>query len=206
MAFRHHLSLRCSYLRKEKITSDEKLSEAQKQLEGSKKLRTAAEERAKQLEAQVEDLTLRSRIEVEIARTVALEAGKKEGFSAGCLASKTEGLKEGREVYLASEEHKEFIKQTQLQGARKFLKAPAFNGFIEGFDLSWLDPTLDGNLAAFPEEEVPPPVDDEFESLIEKVEKMDAPPGTYFIFSPPFSFLMILNSRVDRDTIASVIG
>ncbi|KAK4434332.1 hypothetical protein Salat_0596000 [Sesamum alatum] len=72
MAFEHHLSLRCSYLRKEKITSDEKLSEAQKQLEESNKLRTAAEERVKQLEAQLEDLTLRSRIEVDTARTVAL--------------------------------------------------------------------------------------------------------------------------------------
>ncbi|KAK4423724.1 hypothetical protein Salat_1955300 [Sesamum alatum] len=152
----------------------------------------------------MEDLTLRSCIEVDTARTIALEVGKNEGFSAGCLTGKTEGLKEGREVYLASEEHKEFIKQTRLQGARDFLKAPAFNvaveikatkfldqgfercksqvfklkGFTEGFDLIWLDPTLDGNLAAFLEEEAPPPVDDEFESLIEEVEKMDMPPNT----------------------------
>ncbi|KAK4422960.1 hypothetical protein Salat_1878600 [Sesamum alatum] len=204
MAFGHHLSLRCSYLRKEKITSDEKLSEAQKQLEESNKLRTAAEDRVKQLEAQLEDLTLRSRIEVDTARTVALEAGLKEGFYAGCLAGKTEGLKEGREVYLASEEHKEVVKKHSTPRGSDFLKAPAFNiaieikatdyidqgvercksqvlklkGFKEGFDLGWLDPTLDGNLAAFPEEEVPSPVDDEFESLIEEVEKMDAPPGT----------------------------
>ncbi|KAK4421269.1 hypothetical protein Salat_2077400 [Sesamum alatum] len=203
MAFGHHLSLRCSYFRKEKLTSDEKFSEAQKQLEESNKLRTAAEERAKQLEAQLEDLTLRSRIEVDTARTVALEVKKNEGFSAGCLAGKTKGLKESREVYLTSEEHRGYIKQTRLQGARDFLKAPAFNvaveikatefldqgfkrcksqvlklkGFTEGFDLNWLDPTLDGNLAAFPEEEAPPLVDDEFESLIE-VEKMDAPPYT----------------------------
>ncbi|KAK4419823.1 hypothetical protein Salat_2395200 [Sesamum alatum] len=189
----------------EKLVPDWAISaQSSKQLEESNKLRTAAEERAKQLEAQLEDLTLRSRIEVNTARTVALEAGKKESFSAGCLAGKTEGLKEGHEVYLASEEHKEFVKQTRLQGARDFLKAPAFNvaveikatefldqgfercksqvlklkGFTEGFDLSWLDPTLDGNLVAFPEDEVPPPVDDEFESLIEEVEKMDAPLGT----------------------------
>ncbi|KAK4434780.1 hypothetical protein Salat_0640900 [Sesamum alatum] len=204
MAFGHHLSLRSSFLRQEKITSDAKLSEVQKQLEESDKLPAAAEERVKQLETQLEDLILRSRIEVETARTVALDAGKKEGFSTGCLAGKTEGLKEGREIYLASEEHKEFVKQTRLQGARDFLKAPAFNvaveikatefldqgfercksqvlklkGFREGFDLNWLDPTLDGNLAALPEEEVPLPVDDEFESLIEEVEKMDAPPDT----------------------------
>ncbi|KAK4429066.1 hypothetical protein Salat_1206600 [Sesamum alatum] len=48
-------------------------------------------------------------------------------------------------------------------------------GFVEGFNLAWLDPTLDGNLVAFPEEETPAPVDDEFESLIEEVEKMDCP-------------------------------
>ncbi|KAK4417211.1 hypothetical protein Salat_2546700 [Sesamum alatum] len=168
MAFGHHLSLRCSYLRREKITNDGKLTEAQKQLEESHKLRAATEER------------------VDTARTVALEAGKKEGFSAGCLAGKTEELVEGHSAYLASDEHKEFIKQTRLQGARDFLKTPAFNVAIEikaiefldqGFKRckSQLDPTLDGNVAAFPEEEVSPPVDDEFESLIEEVEKIDAP-------------------------------
>ncbi|KAK4412859.1 hypothetical protein Salat_2933100 [Sesamum alatum] len=127
IAFGHHLSLRCSFLRQEKITSDAKLFVLQKQLEENDKLRAAAEERVKQLEAQLEDLTLRSHIEVDTARTVALEVGRKEGFSTGCLAGKTEGLKKGREIYLASEEHKEFVKQTRLQGAHDFLKTPAFN-------------------------------------------------------------------------------
>ncbi|KAK4421977.1 hypothetical protein Salat_2148400 [Sesamum alatum] len=158
MAFGHHLSLRCSYLRKEKITSDEKLSKAQKQLEESNKLRTVAEERVKQLEAQLEDLTLQSRIEVDTARTVALEAGKKEGFSVSCLAVEIKATK--------------FLDQGFERCKSQVLK---LKGFTEGFDLSWLDPTLDGNLAAFPEEEVPPPVDEEFKSLIEEVEKMDAP-------------------------------
>ncbi|KAK4426304.1 hypothetical protein Salat_1398900 [Sesamum alatum] len=139
MAFGHHLSLRCSFLRQEKITSDAKLSEAQKQLEESEKLRAAAEERVKQLETQLEDLTFRSCIEVDTTQTVALEAGKKEGFSTGCLAGKTEGLNEGREIYLASEEHKEFVKQTRLQGARDFLKAPAFNVAVEIKATEFLD-------------------------------------------------------------------
>ncbi|KAK4426896.1 hypothetical protein Salat_1458400 [Sesamum alatum] len=220
MAFGHHLSLRCSYLRTEKITSDEKLSKAQKQLEESHKLRAAAEERVKQLEAQLDELSFRSRIEIDTGRTVAWKQEK----------MKTERLAEGCNAYLASDEHKELIKQTRLQGARDFLKAPAVNvavgikateflnhferckslvlklkGFTEIFDLSWLDRSLDGNLAAFPEEEVPPPVDDEFESLIEEVENMDAPPSISLFF---LSFFVdrFEHSRIDRDTIAFVIG
>ncbi|KAK4425112.1 hypothetical protein Salat_1705000 [Sesamum alatum] len=101
--FGHHLSLRCSYLRREKFASDEKLEE-------SNSSRAAVEERVKQLKAQLEDLTFRSHIEVDTARSVALEAGKKEGFSVGCEAGKVEGLLAGRDAYLASEAHKEFVK------------------------------------------------------------------------------------------------
>ncbi|KAK4412403.1 hypothetical protein Salat_2887300 [Sesamum alatum] len=204
MTFGYHLSLRCSYWQREKLASDEKLFEAQKKLEESNSSRAAAEERVRQLEAQLEDLTFRSRIEADTAGTVALEAGKKEGFSAGCETGKAEGLLAGRDAYLASEVHKEFVEQTRLQEARDFLKSPTFQvaveikatnfldqgfercksqvrklkGFAEGFNLSWLDPTLDGNLADFHDEEATLPVEYEFASQIEEVEKMDAPPST----------------------------
>ncbi|KAK4427156.1 hypothetical protein Salat_1484500 [Sesamum alatum] len=92
MAFGHHLSLKCSYWRKEKFASDAKLVEALKKFEEGNSSRVAAEERVKQLEAQLEDLTFRSHIKVDTARTVALEAGRKEGFSAGHEAGKEEGL------------------------------------------------------------------------------------------------------------------
>ncbi|KAK4415077.1 hypothetical protein Salat_2614800 [Sesamum alatum] len=127
----------------------------------------------------------------------------KEGFFAGREVGKEEGHSAGCDAYLTSDARKEFVAKTRLQGARDFLKSLVFQvaieikavdfldqgfeicksqvlkvkGFAEGFDLAWLDPTLDGNLAAFLEEETPPPVKDEFESLIEEVEKMDAPPS-----------------------------
>ncbi|KAK4417031.1 hypothetical protein Salat_2528600 [Sesamum alatum] len=155
---------RCSYWRREKLASDEMRSEAEKKLEDSENSRAVVAERVKQLEAQLEDLTFRSRIEGDTARTVALEVGKKKGVSAGCEAGKVEGLLAGRDASLASEMHKAFVKQTRLQGARDFLKSPAFQvavkikatnfldqgfercksqvrklkGFAEGFDLSCL--------------------------------------------------------------------
>ncbi|KAK4415718.1 hypothetical protein Salat_2679200 [Sesamum alatum] len=153
----------------------------------------------KPLEAKLEDQAFRSQVELETTRTVAMESGKTEGFLAGWAVGKEECLIAGCGAYLSSMEHQMFILDTRLQGARGFLKFPAFKvaievkavdyldegfercqpqvqklkGFTEGFDLSWLDPTLDRNLAAFPEEEAPPIEIDEFQSLVEEVEKMD---------------------------------
>ncbi|KAL2247243.1 UNVERIFIED_CONTAM: hypothetical protein Sindi_2576600 [Sesamum indicum] len=92
---------------------------------------------------------------------MALEAGKQEGFAAGREA----GMTEGRLTYLQSNAHKYALVQARLQGARDFMKAPAFNdavetkatdftimgfekcqsqiqklnGFVEGFDQAQLD-------------------------------------------------------------------
>ncbi|KAL0345591.1 UNVERIFIED_CONTAM: hypothetical protein Sradi_4390400 [Sesamum radiatum] len=45
-------------------------------------------------------------------------------------------------------------------------------GFAKGFDQNCLDPSLDGNLEAFPDEDVPPPELDEFRALIKEVENL----------------------------------
>ncbi|KAK4438530.1 hypothetical protein Salat_0187400 [Sesamum alatum] len=128
---------------------------------------------------------------------LSLNAGKVEGFSVGHAIGKEEGLREGHKAYLAFAQHKKHVADTGLQGAGNFLKSLAFQvaigikainfldqgfetcksqvyklrGFVEGFHLAWLDPTLDGNLVAFLKK-VPPVQNDRFESLISKVEKM----------------------------------
>ncbi|KAK4428610.1 hypothetical protein Salat_1160800 [Sesamum alatum] len=145
MAFGHSLSLKCMYKRKKKFVDDTKLAQ-------SEASRLAAEEKIKQLGTKLEDQGFRSQVELETARTVAVESGKTEGFSAGGAAGKEEGFERCK---------------SQVQKLK---------GFVEGFDLVWLDPTLD-HLATFPEEEAPLAVDGEFESLIKEVEKMDAPPS-----------------------------
>ncbi|KAL2252458.1 UNVERIFIED_CONTAM: hypothetical protein Sindi_0040500 [Sesamum indicum] len=104
---------------------------------------------------------------------------------------------QGRDQYLSSDDYKNTLADTRLQGARDFMKSTAFTtaveaksadylvkgfdrctsqikklrGFADGFDTNWIDPTLDGNLAAFPEE---PPLkhDDEFGVLVEEIENM----------------------------------
>ncbi|KAL2241099.1 UNVERIFIED_CONTAM: hypothetical protein Sindi_0751100, partial [Sesamum indicum] len=53
------------------------------------------------------------------------------------------------------------------------LQVQKLKGFVEGFDINWLDPTLDSNLSAFPEEELPNYKDDKFGALVEEIENMD---------------------------------
>ncbi|KAL2233011.1 UNVERIFIED_CONTAM: hypothetical protein Sindi_1481100 [Sesamum indicum] len=102
---------------------------------------------------------------------------------------------QGRDQYLSSDDYEKTLADTRLQGARDFMKSTAFTtaveaksadnliegfnrciyqikklkGFADGFDTNWTDPSLDGNLAAFPEE---PPLqhNDEFAVLVEDLE------------------------------------
>ncbi|KAL0400427.1 UNVERIFIED_CONTAM: hypothetical protein Sradi_2386000 [Sesamum radiatum] len=55
---------------------------------------------------------------------------------------------------------------------RKF-KVKKLKGFVEEFDVAWLDATLDGNLATFPDEDPPNLENDEFTSLADEVENMN---------------------------------
>ncbi|KAL0426857.1 UNVERIFIED_CONTAM: hypothetical protein Slati_2860500 [Sesamum latifolium] len=45
--------------------------------------------------------------------------------------------------------------------------------FAEGFDTTLIDPSLDGSLSTFPEEEPLRIEDDEFASLLDEVEKLE---------------------------------
>ncbi|KAK4438838.1 hypothetical protein Salat_0218400 [Sesamum alatum] len=161
--------------------------------------------RAKEKEALKAKATTDARIaalEAQLAATVeeskkkvaaALDSGRSEGFSAGLLAGKTEGITEGHEAFLQSDEYHKSLSDARLQGARDFLKAPAFKmavdlqfarflndgfdkcisqvrhlqGFVKGFDEGRLDSTLDATRQPYPDEPISEVAgEDEFTSLI----------------------------------------
>ncbi|KAL2226078.1 UNVERIFIED_CONTAM: hypothetical protein Sindi_1966500 [Sesamum indicum] len=199
-AFGHHLSLKCSYWRHEKMVADKLLEEKSSKLATCEKEKVELESQKSELEAQLRELRQK------VASSV--ESAKAEGFSAGRVAGREEYLfseehqhqlevarSQGRDQYLSSDDYKKTLADTRLQGARDFLKSTAFTtaveaksadyliegfnrcisqikklkGFADGFDTNWTDPSLDGNLAAFPEE---PPLqhNDEFAVLVEDLE------------------------------------
>ncbi|KAK4415589.1 hypothetical protein Salat_2666300 [Sesamum alatum] len=104
------------------------------------------------LEAKVVAETRIAALEAQLSATLdegkkkiidALESGRNEGFSTGLLAGKTEGITQGRNTFLQSEEYRKSLASARLQGARDFLKAPAFKMAVdfqsarflnEGFD------------------------------------------------------------------------
>ncbi|KAK4421752.1 hypothetical protein Salat_2125800 [Sesamum alatum] len=101
--------------------------------------------------------------------TMAMESGKIEGLIIGRAAGardfvKSPAFKVTKEVKVVDYLDEGFERcESQVQKLK---------GFTEGFDLSWLDHTLD-DLAALLEEEAPPVENDKFQSLVEEVEKMD---------------------------------
>ncbi|KAL2253431.1 UNVERIFIED_CONTAM: hypothetical protein Sindi_0137800 [Sesamum indicum] len=187
------LSLKCSGFRQNQLAAERRSRDLRIQLfeiatreRESDKQRSSMEARIKELENQMVS---------EVAR--AHEEGEKVGFDAGHATRKIAGVIEGREVFLRSEEFSNRVRETRLQAARDFLKAPTFesaleikaaeflmrgfdrckaqvstlNGFASGFDTTRLDPGLDGDLQPFPEEEAPPVADDEFAILLEKLDE-----------------------------------
>ncbi|KAK4426895.1 hypothetical protein Salat_1458300 [Sesamum alatum] len=80
MAFGHHLSLKCTYLQREKISSDANLADLHKKFDESETSCFATEDKIKQLKAKLEDQSFRSQVELETTKTVALKTGKAEGF------------------------------------------------------------------------------------------------------------------------------
>ncbi|KAL0394445.1 UNVERIFIED_CONTAM: hypothetical protein Slati_4410700 [Sesamum latifolium] len=148
--------------------------------------------------AYLEQLLQQSRSETEKVRHDSFEAGKRDEFNSGREVGREEGHVAGRQEYLQSEAYKAALAEARLQGARDFLRAPAFKiavetkaadfhvegfdkcqaqleklgGFAEGFDRNRLDPSLTANLKPYPEEAEVPMPDDEFSILIEEVEKM----------------------------------
>ncbi|KAK4415929.1 hypothetical protein Salat_2700300 [Sesamum alatum] len=151
------------------------LSNAQTNEKEAIEAKVALDVRVAELEAKVSDLEAQATVE-ENKHVVAdaLESGSTGGFSAGCFA------------------------------ARDFLKAPAFKmaidiqsviflnegfdtcisqvhhlrGFVDGFDQSRLEPSLDATLQPYPEENVPKVAEhDEFEAQIAEVERPPLAPS-----------------------------
>ncbi|KAL2230808.1 UNVERIFIED_CONTAM: hypothetical protein Sindi_1675200 [Sesamum indicum] len=60
-----------------------------------------------------------------------MNVGKEEGFSAGHAAGKIAGAIEGQEEFLKSEDFAARIREARFQGARDFMKAPAFECALE---------------------------------------------------------------------------
>ncbi|KAK4433286.1 hypothetical protein Salat_1090900 [Sesamum alatum] len=125
------------------------------------------------------------------ARIIALEAQLAAMVEES--KKKTEGITEGRDAFLQSDEYRKSLSDARLQGARDFLKAPAFKiavdlqsarflnngfdkcisqvrhlqGFVKGFDQGRLDSSLDATLQPYPDEPILEVAgDDEFASLI----------------------------------------
>ncbi|KAK4412433.1 hypothetical protein Salat_2890400, partial [Sesamum alatum] len=181
-AFGHNLALKCLMFRNDKADAENKIHELEQSLESAK----AAEKEA---------LEARAAIDARVAD--ALEQGRTDGFSTGLLAGKTEGITEGRETFLQLDEYKRSISSARLQGARDFLKSPVFKmvvnlqsaqflndgfdkctaqvvhlqGFIEGFDQTRLDSSLDAELQPYPSKVAPELAgEDEFVSLASEID------------------------------------
>ncbi|KAK4412505.1 hypothetical protein Salat_2897600 [Sesamum alatum] len=172
--FGHNLALKCLMFRNDKADAEKKIRELEQSLESTK----AAEKEALE------------------AKAAADGQGRTDGFSTGRLAGKTEGVIEGRETFLQSNDYKQSLANARLQGARYFLKSPIFKtavdvqsaqflndgfdkciaqvvhlqGFAEGFDQSRLDSSLDGHLQPYPPEDASEPSgEDEFATLINEI-------------------------------------
>ncbi|KAK4422530.1 hypothetical protein Salat_1835500 [Sesamum alatum] len=161
--------------RHEKALVDVKIRDLQKNLTDSEQSEKEFQDSKVTFEAKIDNLEAqlqRSAVEVERASTVALDREKAKDFSEGCAAGITKGLIEGRDVYLQSDEHKK-IKATQFTNEgfeRCRSHVMKLKGFVEGFDQSSLDPTLDANLEPYPEEDTHAAIEqDAFEALIEEV-------------------------------------
>ncbi|KAK4421590.1 hypothetical protein Salat_2109600 [Sesamum alatum] len=118
--------------RHDKVVAEQKIRDLQKSVDhvqakekDALEIKAAADARVAELEGRVADLETRLTSTIEENKKVlvdALECGCADGFLAGRLVGKTEGLNEGCQAYLQSEEYQKSISETQLQGARDFLK------------------------------------------------------------------------------------
>ncbi|KAL2252708.1 UNVERIFIED_CONTAM: hypothetical protein Sindi_0065500 [Sesamum indicum] len=184
------LSLKCAGFRRNQLATERinndmriKIGEVTARAESLETQRVVLETRVKELEEKMVS---------EISK--ATELGREAGFTAGHSAGKVEG----RAEFLSSNDFANRIREARIQGARDFLKAPAFDtaleirvadylvqgferckaqvstlqGYAPDFDLSKLDPGVDGNMQPFPEEDSPPEGEDEFAVLLDEIENM----------------------------------
>ncbi|KAL2226042.1 UNVERIFIED_CONTAM: hypothetical protein Sindi_1962900 [Sesamum indicum] len=188
--FVRSLSLKCAGFRRNQLVSERanvdmriKVGEVTARAESLETQRAVLESRVKELEEKMASEILK-----------ATELGREAGFTAGCSTGKVEG----REEFLNSDDFANRLREACIQGARDFLKAPAFDtaleiraadylvqgferckaqvstlqGYVPDFDLSKLDPGVDGNMQPFPEEDSPPVGEDEFAVLLDEIENM----------------------------------
>ncbi|KAK4423642.1 hypothetical protein Salat_1947100 [Sesamum alatum] len=159
--------------------AEKKIHELEQSLKNARVTEKKALDDKVAADAQISDLDTRLSATMEESKKQvadALEQGRSEGFSAGRLAGKTEGITEGREAFLQSDEYKRVIANVRLEGARDFLKSPVFKmavdlqstqflnegfdkciaqvahlqGFVEGFDQTHLDSSLDSQFQPYP--------------------------------------------------------
>ncbi|KAK4424887.1 hypothetical protein Salat_1682300 [Sesamum alatum] len=198
-AFGHNLALKCSMFRNDKADAEKKIHELEQSLESARTAENEALDAKAAADARVTALETRLSATIEESKKQvvdALEEGHTDGFSTGLLARKTEGITEGREIFLQSDEYKQSIASARLQGARDFLKSPVFKtavdvqsaqflndgfdkciaqvahlqGFVEGSDQARLDSSLDGQRQPYPTEGAFEPAgEDEFAALITEI-------------------------------------
>ncbi|KAK4435333.1 hypothetical protein Salat_0696700 [Sesamum alatum] len=182
MTFSHDLSLKCSMFRHQKGVAESKVIDLQKD---------ASDAKQKEKDA----LDAKASLETPVVENDAKIADL-EGLFFREVASRAEDVIEGREAYLRSDEYKKVVAAHRLEGARDFLKAPAFKlvvdiqsahflnegldkcvsqvdhikGFVDGFDRTRLDPSLYATRQPYPDEAAPATLEaDEFEALAAEV-------------------------------------
>ncbi|KAK4426918.1 hypothetical protein Salat_1460600 [Sesamum alatum] len=199
-AFGHNLALKCSMFRNNKADAEKRIHELEQSLENAKAAEKKALDDKVAADAQVADLEARLSATLEGNKkhvADALEQGRSDGFSAGRLAGKTEGMIEGRKAFLQSDDYKCSISGARLEGAKDFLKSSVFKiavdlqsaqflnegfdkciaqvahlqGFAEGFDQTRLDASLDAHLQPYPSVAEPESIgEDEFASLTSELD------------------------------------
>ncbi|KAK4428991.1 hypothetical protein Salat_1199100 [Sesamum alatum] len=175
--------------------AEKKIHELEQSLENARVAEKKALDDKVAADVQVSDLEARLSASIKGSKKQvadALEQGRADGFSASLLAGKTEGITEGRETYLQSDDYKRSISNARLEGALDFLKSLIFKmvvdlqsaqflndnfdkciaqaahlqGFAAGFDQTRLDSSLDSQLQPYPPTVVPELAgEDEFASL-----------------------------------------
>ncbi|KAK4415091.1 hypothetical protein Salat_2616300 [Sesamum alatum] len=167
-AFGYNLALKCSMFRNDKADAEKKIRELEQSLESAKAAEKEALEAKAAADTQVAALGSKLSATIEEGKqqvAAALEQGRTDGFSTGCLAGKTEGVIEGRETFLQSDDYKQSLANARLQAQVVYLQ-----GFVKGFYQSRLDSSLDGQLRPYPPEAAADPSgEDEFASLIDEI-------------------------------------
>ncbi|KAK4435261.1 hypothetical protein Salat_0689400 [Sesamum alatum] len=150
--------------------AEKRIHELEQSFENAKAAEKKALDDKVAADAQVADLEARLSTTVEGNKkhvADALEQGRSDGFSAGRLAGKTEGVIEGREAFLQSDDYKCSISGACLEGA----KVAHLQGFAEGFDQTHLDASLDAHLQPYPSVAEPQSIgEDEFASLTSELD------------------------------------